>query len=976
MRNTMVQNTQNLTPLMKQYFDVKQKHKDAIVFFRLGDFYEMFEEDAQIAASILNITLTSRNKIPMCGIPYHSSNNYIPKLLHAGHKIAVCEQLEKPSKSKKIVDRNVVRVITPGTVIEEHLLDEKDNNYLLCLFPILKKRAIALSVVDISTGEIRATLLSGTAIESKLSVEIAKYSPKEIIIPNFALNDKKFFKIIKSFGKYISVFNKEDIEKDFNIEFANINDNFVETTSKDVKPAISGILNYISNNYKDVVGTIKNVHLYETNYFVNLSQNTIEHLELVENLYTKSRKYSLLDVLDSTKTPMGSRLLKKWLLEPLMGISEIKDRQKFVEFFYDNFNLTNDFRTILGQINDIERIMGRINCNINVPRDLIALKNLLSLLPNIKPMMSKSDNFKDQNIKKFILDFINDLDDPVLGKIYNFIDVSISDNPPNNIKDGNVIKNGFDEKLDRLRLIKKNGKKILLDYEKEEKERTKIPTLKIKFNNIFGYFFEVTKMYKNAVPLDYGRVQTLSNCERFTNEKLKKYEVELLQADSEALELEQKLYSSIREKIKEKLELLQKVISTLSILDVYSNFAYIANINNYVKPDINSGYDIDIKNGRHPVVENIFKDIEFVPNDTEFIENKCHFYLITGPNMAGKSTYIRQVALIVLMAQIGSFVPAEEAKIGVVDKIFTRIGSGDKLVKGESTFLVEMKETVEIIKESTEKSLVILDEVGRGTSTFDGISLAWVIANELVQREWMNKFLNIKTKGPRTLFATHYLELIELAEIHKSVKNFHLSVDDRHGEVLFLYKIMKGNSSKSYGIHVAKIAGLPIPLIEKAKKKLKDEKTGKIDFETQAENWERNRDISKIRDDKVNANNKQHDLMQAKTNKEIYTAKLKELEYKKESGKLVEKQEVEFAMFKFCKNIRDNILTIPNRISAEFAAQMINYIKPLLIETCGNENAEKVIKKIKLKNFENVAYRVWEKESREVLENLDNGMKL
>ena len=496
---------------------------------------------------------------------------------------------------------------------------------------------------------------------------------------------------------------------------------------------------------------------------------------------------------------------------------------QFVEFFCKNYSLTKDLREILGQINDMERIIGRINCNINVPRDLIALKNLLGLLPEIKNLVESSFQ-NEKNKKEFILKFIEDIENPILQKIFEFLEKSIVDNPPNNIKDGNVIKTGFDERLDRLRAMKKNGRSVLLDYENEEKERTKISTLKVKFNNIFGYFFEITNSYKNAVPTDFIRIQTLSNCERFTTEKLKKLEVDLLEADAESIELEQKLYNTIREKIQSYLRELQNVIFILSNLDVFSNFGYIAVNNNFVRPELNDGYDIVIKNGRHPVIESISAAENFVPNDTEFIQGKCHFYLITGPNMAGKSTYIRQVALIVLMAQIGSFVPAEEAKIGIVDKIFTRIGSGDKLVKGESTFLVEMKETVEIIKEATEKSLVILDEVGRGTSTFDGISLAWVIANELAKREWMNKFAtNTKNGlGPKTLFATHYFELVELEEVHDIVKNFSLLVDDNHGEVIFLHKIVEGNSSRSYGIHVAKIAGLPLPLIEKAKQKLRE----------------------------------------------------------------------------------------------------------------------------------------------------------
>jgi DNA mismatch repair protein MutS len=758
--------------------------------------------------------------------------------LNAGYKIAICEQLEKPTKGTKIVNRNVVRVITAGTVIEENLLDEKDNNYLMCIIPNTKTRGIAISVVDISTGEIRATFLDGNVsekfekIESKLKIEISKYSPKEIIISEINSQDKNFAKIIKDFGASVSLVKPENISQDFKIVFANTDASFklIEKLGKFVEPAIYAILSYVKKNYNDASSLLKDVQLYENNNFLNLSENTIRHLELVENFFTKSRKYSLLDILDKTKTPMGARLLKKWLLEPLLDIEALKYRQEFVSFFVENYALTKDLREILAKINDMERIIGRINCNVNVPRDLIALKNLLNLLPEIK-------NFFVETCHGMSL---RDIENPILTDIFTLLENAIMENPPNNIKDGNVIKNDFDERLDRLRLIKKNGKSILLDYENEEKERTKIPTLKIKFNNIFGYFFETTNLYKNSVPEDFIRIQTLSNCERFTTEKLKKYEIDLIQADAEAIELEQTIYNTVREKIQKHLKELQRVIFIISHLDVFANFGYIAVQNNFTKPELNTGYDIVIKNGRHPVIENIASfsnQNNFVPNDTEFIQDKCHFYLITGPNMAGKSTYIRQVALIVLMAQIGCFVPVDSATIGVVDKIFTRIGSGDKLVKGESTFLVEMKETVEIIKESTERSLVILDEVGRGTSTFDGISLAWVIANELVKREWMNKFLGKQEIGPKTLFATHYLELVELEQVHDVVQNFSLLVDDNHGEVIFLHKIVKGNSSKSYGIHVAKIAGLPIPLIEKAKNKLKElEQITKQEFLNDDEN--------------------------------------------------------------------------------------------------------------------------------------------
>lgn len=880
-----MENEQQLTPLMKQYFDVKERHKDKILFFRLGDFYEMFADDAKIASEVLNITLTARNNVPMCGIPYHSANNYIPKLLNAGHKIALCEQLEKPNQTQKIVKRNVIRVITPGTIVEENLLDERDNNYLMCIIPnnFYKKEnfsSISIVSIDVSTGDIYSTFLDFCnsnvyILESQLKSEISKYSPKEILVnKNFPIKNKSLFQIIKNSGICISFLgddeifydeksfldnNKDDKFQDF---FKFLKEEISESIFENIKFSVFSSLSYIKNNYSQVLPSLKKIKFYNNQEFLILPENTIKHLELTENFYNKTRKYSLLDVLDETKTKMGARLLKKWILEPLLDIQKIKARQDFVHFFYENHNLTKDFRDILKRFNDVERILNRINCDINVPRDLIALKIFLKSLPEILILFkSKLDfyikskkiekncikeknndflfadfssedlNKKTQNSESIFLEKVNDLFEVFsmeeLKNLFDLIDNIIVEDPSNNLKDGNIIKQGINEDLDNLRNIKKNGRSIILDYEAEEKLRTQIPTLKIKFNNIFGYFFEITKLYNKSIPDDFVRVQTLANCERFTTEKLKKYEIDLLEAENKALDLEIEIYNSLRNKIKNSFREIQTAIYILTELDIFANFAILALERNYVKPEISEKYDIVIKNGRHPVVEYISKDIAFVPNDTNFLENKCHFYLITGPNMAGKSTYIRQTALLVIMAQMGSFIPAEQANIGLVDKVFTRIGSGDKLVKGESTFFVEMKETVEIIKEATDRSLVILDEIGRGTSTFDGISIAWVVSTELINRDWANDFQKTnKKKGPKTLFATHYFELIELVKKFNIVKNLNLLVDEKDGHVEFLHKVIEGNCKKSYGIYVAKIAGLPFPLIEKAKQKLKElEKT-------------------------------------------------------------------------------------------------------------------------------------------------------
>jgi DNA mismatch repair protein MutS len=815
-----------LTPLMQQYYSVKKQHKDIILFFRLGDFYEMFDEDAKYVSNVLNITLTARNNVPMCGIPHHSAQTYIDRLIKSGHKIAICEQLEEAGKDKKIVRRDVVRVITPGTLVEENLLDDKSNNYLMCITPDMNELSIGLTVIDISTGEFRGSLIEGQSVINSLKVELTKYNPKEVVVPIEYSNDKNLLGIFFERNITVSFISKEDFFEqniDTKILLSIINRNSVH---KLIYKSAIGIINYVSQNYKDVLTQLCPIGIYNSTDFMQLNENTVKHLELIENFYNKERKNSLLDTLDLTMTPMGSRMLKKWLLEPLLDINRINRRQEMVKFFFENNSLRENLRTELKKVKDIERIVNRINCNANSVRDIVFLKKVLELIPNIKQIISdtKAEVLINEDIKnKMLIGIIDGLGE--LNDIKELIDKSVDDDAPNNIKDGGVIKNGFSKELDDLRNLKFNGKSWLFEYEKTQKERTGITTLKVKFNNIFGYYIEVSKSYLKSVPSDFIRVQTVANGERYTTETLKEYEIGILKAESDILRLENDLYNAIRDTIKTKIEALHKMTHNLTLLDMFSNFAELAVKYNYVRPVIDDGYDLIIKEGRHPVVERLASDNNFVPNDTEFIENKCHLYLITGPNMAGKSTYIRQVSLLVIMAQIGSFIPASSAKIGIVDKIYTRIGSGDKLVKGESTFMVEMKETADIIKGSSSRSLVILDEVGRGTSTFDGISLAWVIVKELVDRAWYNETFKVKRSGPRTWFATHYFELVELANILSAVKNFSMAVREWNDEVVFMHKIVEGVSDKSYGLHVAKIAGVPISLIEHAKTKLKELET-------------------------------------------------------------------------------------------------------------------------------------------------------
>ncbi len=844
---------ENLTPLLKQYFRIKEKYKDEILFFRMGDFYEMFSDDAILASKILDIVLTSRCDTPMCGIPSVSINNYIPKLLKEGFKIAICEQFDT-NNDKKLVERKVVRIITPGTLVEENLLDEKNNNFLLSIFP--KKNNFVLlgfgiGIIDISTGDLFVTFLSGEKnrnLESAVISEIKKISPKEILInKNFEVENKNLFTALKNLDFYYScienAIDEENLYKENEKILSVLKEKISNNDFDNIKESIFLILDYIGSNYSQVLQSIKNIHFYNTSDFVSFGENTVSHLELIENSFDKTRKYSLLDILDNTITKMGSRLLKNWLLMPLYSVEKIEIRLNFTKFFYENYSITNDFRNILKNFNDIERILNRIVCSNNSPLDIISLKNFLYSLPDILNLFINSlEEFYCQNFntkikekktnftKNFLFDFLEnknlDLGDEFLKKInyikeilsdknleevFILIDKYIVDNPPNVIKDGNIIKENASKELDEYKNIKNNARTIIFDYENEIKTEFNVQNIKIKFNNIFGYFFEISKNAKISPPNSFIRIQTLSNVERYTTEKLKKYEVDLMNIETKVLDLELKLYDFVRNKIKENFDIIAKTIKIIAELDIFANFGIEAINRNYIMPEVDNSYDIVIKEGRHPVIE-LISDNSFVSNDVDFLEKKSHFFLITGPNMAGKSTYIRQVALLVIMAQIGSFVPASSAKIGIIDKIFTRIGAGDKLIKGESTFFVEMKETKSIIDGATNKSLIILDEIGRGTSTFDGISIAWAVSIYLI-----NKNDQI---GPKTLFATHYFELSKLSEIYKIVKNLSLLIDEKEDKIEFLHKIIENKASKSYGIYVAKLAGLPDEILDIAKNKL------------------------------------------------------------------------------------------------------------------------------------------------------------
>lgn len=826
-------NVSELTPLMKQYHEIKQRHPDIIVFFRLGDFYEMFGEDAQHASKLLNITLTARQGVPMCGVPHHSVQQYIERLLKQGCKIAVCEQLEEPGKGKKLVKRDVVRIITPGTVVEETFLDDKSNNYLVCVVPNKEGNAMALAAIDVSTGAFRGTRIQGVALWSTLFAELGKYTPREMIMPEHAVRDKHIASFAKDHGIAISVITRQAIEEYKDDAIARtIPDNM----DKLLYYAALGIVGYVHTNYKEVLTHLAAMEVYDTHTFMMLNEHTIRHLELIENAYTRERRHSVLDVLDCTATPMGARLLRQWLLEPLLDEHAIRQRQTMVQLFVNDNDVRMRIREELAIVKDFERMISRINCNANIPRDLVFLKQVLCRVPTIKALLvedADTDLLHEHTQSPLLAHILEGLRD--MRDLAAYIESTIVENPPNNLKDGGVIKEGCNAELDELRKIKREGSSWLAEYERAEKERTGIATLRVRFNNVFGYYIEITKAQARVAPQDYVRTQTLANAERFTTEALKQFEVKILKAENEMVALETQVYNAVREKIKEQIQQLNALVHSLTLLDVFTNFAECAVRNNYTCPVIDNGYDLVITEGRHPVVEVIASDQAFVPNDTQFSDEQCHLYLVTGPNMAGKSTYIRQVALITIMAQMGSFVPAQHAHIGIVDKLFTRIGSGDKLVKGESTFMVEMKETAEIIRGATSKSLVILDEVGRGTSTFDGISLAWVIVEELVSRTWYNNVSAIKGHGPRTLFATHYFELVELASHLPYIKNCSMAVREWNDDVVFLHKVIDGASDRSYGIHVAKIAGVPLSLIERARLKLHELETKARDISDEKE---------------------------------------------------------------------------------------------------------------------------------------------
>ncbi|MGL4912485.1 MAG: DNA mismatch repair protein MutS, partial [Romboutsia sp.] len=794
-----------LTPMMKQYFEVKDRYPDCILFFRLGDFYEMFFEDAIVASKTLEIALTGKScgleeRAPMCGIPFHSANSYISKLVESGFKVAIGEQMEDPATAKGIVRRDVIRVVTPGTVLEGSLLENKKNNYLMSLYK--DGDNIGLTYVDISTGEVNATSLK----EDKVIEEIAKVHPTEII-----LNDLNFIAKLNNIATLSNIYINESFSEnylDINILKEYFPDIYLEKLKFDesgfIKNSLSILLNYIYNTQKQVTSNINQINIYNSSEYMVLDMFTRVNLELTQTIRGSKKKGSLLHVLDKTSTAMGGRLLRKYVEEPLVNKGRIERRLNAIEEIKEDFMLREDLLETLKSVYDIERICGKIAFEKVTPKEMIHLKNSIENLPKLKETINSSNG---EILKKYI-EKMDNLDD-----IYSLIEESIKEEPGMGIKDGNIIKSDFSDELRELRDISQNGAFLIKEIENREKERTGVKSLKIGFNKVFGYYIEITKgnLVNAKIDESYIRKQTLSNAERFITPELKEIEDKILNAEEKIKSLEYEIFVNIRNTIYENIDRIQKTAKIIANIDVFVSLATVAYMNNYVKPNINEGNKLDIQNGRHPVVESLVGEENFVPNDTYLNTGENIINIITGPNMAGKSTYMRQTAIIALMAHIGSFVPAEFANIPILDRIFTRVGASDDLSQGQSTFMVEMSEVSHILKNATDKSLVILDEIGRGTSTYDGISLAWSIV-EYIQK-------NLKCK---TLFATHYHELTDLENEFNDVKNYSIAVKEDSDNIIFLRKIIPQGADKSYGIYVAKLAKLPDEVINRSREILGD----------------------------------------------------------------------------------------------------------------------------------------------------------
>ncbi len=797
----MAKDKNEMTPMMKQYLAIKEGYKDSILFFRLGDFYEMFFDDAKVASKELEISLTGRNcgqeeRAPMCGVPYHAAETYIAKLVAKGYKVAICEQGEVEEGRKNIVERTVTRVITPGTVLNEDLLNERKTNYMCSVYK--KGEQSGITLCELSTGHIMTTSFEDDKNLLKIAEEMYRFKPVEAVVNIEAYENETLKKYTAEHSVRLELLNDTFFDEDFARK-----ETYTKFASKSadlnsfMSIATGALLYYLKQTQQMSPDHIIDIDVYESSQFMEIDTSAHKNLEITENTHDRKKKGSLLWVLDDTKTTMGSRTIKSWLIRPLLNCSKINERQNAVEEFINNMPMREDLREAMINIMDVERITGRIIMGTANARDLVRLKVSLSYLPEVKAILNGATSrlLQDQN------DAIEDL-----SEITDLIERGIVDEPPLILRDGGIIKEGFSEELDELKKIRDGGHSIIADLEMAEKEKTGIKNLKIAFNKVFGYYIEVSKGNIDKVPEHYVRKQTTVNSERYITEDLKRVEDSVLGASEKSVALEYKLFQDIRQKIASYVDKIQKTARAIGVLDALASLSCVAAKNNFVRPEVDLSDKLFIKEGRHPVVERVTQDL-FVPNDTILDCDLNRLAIITGPNMAGKSTYMRQIALIAIMAQMGSFVPAKSCRVGIVDKLYTRIGASDDLNAGQSTFMVEMSEVAEIVSGATQRSLLILDEIGRGTSTFDGLSIAWAVLEYCASK--------LKAK---TLFATHYHELTDIEDKMEGVLNYRVAVKKRGDDIIFIRKIVRGGADESYGIEVAKLAGVPNEIINRAKK--------------------------------------------------------------------------------------------------------------------------------------------------------------
>ncbi|MBS6395522.1 MAG: DNA mismatch repair protein MutS [Clostridiales bacterium] len=809
--------------MMQQYMKTKEKYKDCILFYRLGDFYEMFFEDAKVVSRELELTLTGKNcgleeRAPMCGVPFHAVEGYLSRLVSRGYKVAICEQMEDPAQAKGIVKREVIRVVTPGTNLNAQALDESRNNYIMSIVYVSDR--FGISFADVTTGDYFVTEVDSAR---KLMDEIYKFTPREVVCNEaLMMSGIELEELKERLG--ITMYSLENWYFDDDLCRKELEEHFQVKSMEGLGVADFGcgviaagaLLRYLTETQKTSLGHLSRLQPYVSGNYMVIDSSSRRNLELVETLREKQKRGSLLWVLDKTKTAMGARMLRGYMEQPLIERAEIEKRLTAIEELNTQLITREELREYLSPVYDLERLIGRISYQTANPRDLIAFRTSLGMLPHIRLLL--------QDLKSPLMQEILEELDP-LEDLYSLVEQSIQEDPPISVRDGNMIRDGYNEDVDRLRKAKTEGKSWLADIEARERERTGIKTMRIKYNKVFGYYLEVTNSYKDMVPEDYIRKQTLTNAERYITPELKELEETILGAEEKLTALEYELFSQVRDHIAAQMVRVQRTAKAVAKLDVFASLAFVADKNGYVKPKINERGVIDIRNGRHPVVENMIPNQMFISNDTYLDNGTNRISVITGPNMAGKSTYMRQTALIVLMAQVGSFVPAESADIGIVDRIFTRVGASDDLASGQSTFMVEMNEVSNILRNATANSLLILDEIGRGTSTFDGLSIAWAVIEHIADKRLL---------GAKTLFATHYHELTELEGTMDGVNNYCIAVKEKGDDIVFLRKIVKGGADKSYGIQVAKLAGVPDSVIVRAKELV--EELSQADISVKAKN--------------------------------------------------------------------------------------------------------------------------------------------